>query len=116
MHIVGLIFVDIASRYSSAVNTYNYELAKYLESILKPLVNHEFILKDIYDFVNKVSDLDVQVDPYMVSFDVESLFTNVPTQKTIELILKLVFSNDEENVLFHGLTRTALRRLLVICT
>jgi hypothetical protein len=63
-----------------------------------------------------VSDLDVQVDPYMVSFDVESLFTNVPTQETIELILKLAFPNDEENVLFHGLTRTALRRLLVICT
>jgi hypothetical protein len=74
------------------------------------------ILKDTYDFVNKVSNLEVQVDPYMLSFDVESLFTNMPTLETIELILKLAFPNDEENVLFHGLTRPALRRPLVTCT
>jgi len=63
----------------SAIGTYNYNLAKYLESILKPLVNKEFILTDTYDFVNKISKLDVVIDRYLVSFDVESLFTNVQT-------------------------------------
>jgi hypothetical protein len=66
----------------SAINTYNYELAKYLESILKPLVDNEFILKDTYDFFNKVSDLNLITDLFMVSFDVESLLKNVPTMGT----------------------------------
>lgn len=65
----------------SAVRTYNYELAKYLDKILKPIVNNEMMLTDKYDFVNKVSQLKTEVDAHMVSFDVESrrLFTNIPT-------------------------------------
>ena len=50
----------------------------------------------------------------MVSFDVESFFTNVPTTETIEIILDLAFANDRE--FFHNLTRKELNRMLVICT
>ena len=46
----------------SAVKTYNYELAKYLDQILKPVVNSEYMLKDTFDFVNKVSYLNVNSD------------------------------------------------------
>ena len=31
--------------------TYNYEMAKYLDEILKPIVFSAYILKDTYDFV-----------------------------------------------------------------
>jgi hypothetical protein len=58
----------------SVVKTYNYELAKYLDEILKPLINDTFMLNDTYDFVNKIGDLRHRTDCYMVSFDVESLF------------------------------------------
>jgi hypothetical protein len=44
------------------------------------------MLNDTYDFVNKIGDLKTESDPYMVSFDVESLFSNVPTKKTIDII------------------------------
>ena len=98
----------------SAIGTYNYNLAKYLESILKPLVNKEFILTDTYDFVNKISKLDVVIDRYLVSFDVESLFTNVPTLETIELILDLAFPVGAET--FHELSRDELKSLLIYCT
>lgn len=97
----------------SAVKTYNYELAKYLDGILKPLVNSKYMLNDTYDFVNKVSLLDVEKNKYMVSFDVESLFTNVPTTETIEIILDLAFDG---NHVFHGFKRDELQRLLTICT
>jgi hypothetical protein len=73
-------------------------------------------LKETYDFVNKVSDLDVKVDNYMVSFDVESLFTNVPTRETIELILQLAYPNNDESFLFHDLDKKAMRKLLIFCT
>ena len=98
----------------SAVKTYNYELAKYLDQILKPVVNSEYMLKDTFDFVNKVSNLNVDSDSYLVSFDVESLFTNVPTQETIEIILNLVFQDDI--TVFHNLSRDELKKLLTICT
>ena len=45
----------------------------------------------------------------MVSFDVESFFTNVPTEETINLILDLAFKDN--NVTFHGLTKKQLRRV-----
>ena len=50
----------------------------------------------------------------MCSFDVESLFTNIPTLKTIEIILNRTF--EERNESFHGLTRDQLKKLLIICT
>jgi hypothetical protein len=50
----------------------------------------------------------------MVSFDVESLFTNIPTDETIEILLDLAFSNGAE--VFHDLSRDELKKLLIICT
>ena len=92
----------------SNVKTYNYDLAKYLNET--PLVDSTYILKD---FVNKVSTLDPKVDCYQVSFDVESLFTNVPTIETTNMILDLVY---HDNVtIFHNLNREELKTLLLIC-
>ena len=98
----------------SAVKTYNYELAKYLDEILKPFINNTYMLVDTYDFVNKVSKLDTNSSRYMVSFDVESLFTNVPTNETIEIILNEVYKGDR--TIFHNLTREELELLLRTCT
>ena len=74
----------------SAIKTYNYDLAKYLVKILTPLIKgNTQVIKDIYDFVNKVSKLNLGKDKYIVSFDLESLFTNIPTKETIVITLKL---------------------------
>ena len=99
----------------SAVGTYNYKLAKFLNEILSPLAtNNSFILKDTFDFVNRVSDLNPKVDRYMLSFDVESLFTNIPTLETIDIIVKLVYTKNKKY--FHGLTKQELAKLLIVCT
>ena len=98
----------------SAVKTYNYNLAKWLNEILTPVVDTTHMLKDTYDFVNKISTLDSNVSRYQVSFDVESLFTNVPTKETIDIILDMVYTADVK--LFHNLTRNELKKLLIICT
>ena len=50
----------------------------------------------------------------MVSFDVESLFTNIPTDETIEILLKLAYPR--ATLYFQGFTKVELRRLLVVCT
>ncbi|CAF0897904.1 unnamed protein product [Brachionus calyciflorus] len=50
----------------------------------------------------------------MLSFDVESLFTNVPKLETIEQILDLAYKMGR--TLFHGLKRDELKHLLIVCT
>ena len=98
----------------SAVGTYNYKLAKFLDSIIKPLQStNSFMLKDTFDFVNRVSKIDLAKDDYMVSFDVESLFTNIPVNETIDIILKRAFPG--RTTRFHGLKRKTLKELLLIC-
>ena len=62
----------------------------------------------------------------MVSFDVESLFTNIQTRETIEIILNITHGpekmlNEKNRLvqtkkLFHGLLRKDLEKLLTICT
>jgi len=98
----------------SAVGTYNYKLAKYLDSIIKPLRNtNGSMLKDAFDFVNRVSKIEVAESDYIVSFDVESLFTNIPVNETINIILKRAFPG--RTTRFHGLKRKTLKELLLIC-
>jgi hypothetical protein len=96
----------------SAVKTYNYELAKYLDQVLKPFIDKTYMLVDTYDFVNKVSKLDINSNRYMVSFDVESLFTNVPSIETIEIILNEVYKGDTS--IFNNLTREELKKFTFV--
>jgi ribosomal protein L19E len=98
----------------SAVGTYNYKLAKYLDSIIKPLRStNDFMLKDTFDFVNRVSKINTNEGDSIVSFDVESLFTNIPVNETINIILKRAFQG--RTTKFHGLRRKTLKELLLIC-
>jgi len=90
----------------SAIGTYNYKLEKYLDRILKPLTtNSNYIIKDTFDFVNRVSKLQTNVNQRVVSFDVELLFTNIPTEETINIILNRTFKDSDE---FHGMKRNTL--------
>jgi hypothetical protein len=69
-----------------------------------------------------------------VSYDVVSLFTNIPTIETIEIILDQIYTKPDpvpvrtggrgrppnpDRLLFekfHGLTRPEMKKLLIICT
>ena len=67
--------------------------------------------------VHQVSKLDIERDSYLVSFDVESLFTNIPTRETIEIILNRAYNKETNPTgLYHGLRRNNLKKLLEICT
>ena len=49
----------------------------------------------------------------MISFDVKSLFTNVPLDKTIDYILKKVY---DEKKIQTNIPKTVLKELLYLCT
>ncbi len=103
----------------SSIGTYNYHLAKYLVEILNPLTDDfPLILKDSFDFINRVSQLDHDENQTIASFDVVSLFTNIPVNETIEIILDKCYDkkSTNKNDTYHGLERKDLKALLEICT
>ena len=64
--------------------------------------------------MNKFSKIETNYQQYAVSFDVESLFTNIPTIETINILLDRAFADDAK--FFHGMTGETLELLLKVCT
>ena len=80
----------------SSINTYNYNLAKYLCSLLKPHISSEFCATDTFSFVREIQDIDFS-DMFLVSYDVTSLFTNIPLSETIDLAVNAIFDSNAES-------------------
>ena len=64
-------------------------------------------MKDSFSFVHEL--LSVRYIPFMCSFDVISLYTNIPVDQTIEICLNKLY-NDNNTV--NNITREQMRRLL----
>ena len=69
----------------SNINTATYNLAKFLSKLLAPLRESEYTAKNTKNFVDNIKKENIQKDYKMVSFDVKSLFTNVPLDRTITI-------------------------------
>ena len=72
-------------------------------------------MKDSFEAAAKISSIlfgDISDEYTFVSFDVESLFANVPLKKTIEIILNRVY-NEKKISLSKRLLKTLL---LDVCT
>ena len=65
------------------------------------------------DFTTFARSLKVEKNQEMISFDVSSLFTNVPLDFTIDLIIKKVYN---KKMIKTKLKKEELRELLQICT
>ena len=61
----------------SAIGTCNYSLAKYFIPILKQFTINEYTFKDSFSFCKEIIDQDPNL--FMASFDIQSLFTNIPS-------------------------------------
>ena len=67
----------------SALNTPTCKLAKFLLPILKPLATNEFTVKHSFHFAEEI--VDQQPDFFMGSVGVDSQFTKIPLEETIEI-------------------------------
>ena len=95
----------------SSLNTPTYKLANFLVPILKPLTTNEFTVKDSFHFAKKV--VDQQHDLFMGSLDVDSLFSNIPLEETIEICTNELFKESET---VEGLSKTDFKELLSLAT
>ena len=98
----------------SASGTYNHKLAKWLEEEkLKPLSVNQYINDDALGFSKEIRKHPVLEDDILVSYDVTSLFTNVPVQETINILFHKAFTDNWFNSTYDlNLQKDQLTQLL----
>lgn len=78
----------------SCVNTFADDLSAFLANILSPLTcTKDFMESNSAYFVSIISSEMIQDNKIMVSFDVESLFTNVPIDGAVQAMLQRLESD-----------------------
>ena len=73
------------------------DVGRYLAKLLNPLTTNEFSLKDSYNATTRIQNIpqDLFDKGYQfISFNVESLFINVPLTKTIDIILNRIYNQN----------------------
>ena len=101
----------------SATGTYNYKLAAWLDKKLKPLSVNDHTVSDIFSFADDLHGMEIDEHDILVSYDVSSLFTNVPVDETIKILAEKVFEDDWFNKEYDlNTTKTDLMELLEVST
>ena len=95
----------------SAINTPTYKLAKFLVPILKSLTTNEYTVKDSFAFAEEIVEQDSEF--FMGSLDVDSLFTSIPLEETINICANTLFENTEK---VEGLSKIEFKELLFLAT
>ena len=95
----------------SAIRTCSYSLAKFFVPILKEYTINEYTIKDSFTFAEEIATLNP--DHYMVSFDVESLFTNIPLDETINICVERLYKRKKK---VKGLLKRHFKELLTLAT
>ena len=98
----------------SSIGSYNHELAKYLSDIIKSNIKEKeksfSFVKDSFDFVKKITEIKHVSDHTMLSFDVDNLFTNVPVNETIGIVLNKIYKKNQQSD--TSLRREEMKHLL----
>ena len=94
---------------SSMINTAEYNLAKYLDDKIKPHIPSRYSLSSTSDFINQLNEYSFSGTEVMVSYDVVSLFTNVPLAETIQLVADYVYKDKSRK---HSFSKTVFINML----
>ena len=72
--------------------TFTCNAAKVISDYLRPLCKNEYSINDTQKFPSMLSSIPpLQDDEKDVSYDVESLFTNIPIEETINYIIEQIY-------------------------
>ena len=94
-----------------SIGTFNYNLARFLCDLLSSLVPNDYSCKDTFSFVSQIKNANLS-KTFLVSYDVTSLFTNIPLQETIDIAINLIF-NHNPNL---NITKKELKKLFLFAT
>ena len=95
----------------SLIGTCNYNLTRFICDLLSPLVPNDYSGKDTFFFVSQIKNANLS-KRYLVSYDVTSLFTNIPLNETIDIATNLIFNHNPN----RNITRKELKKLFLFTT
>ena len=95
----------------SQMSSPTYKTAKLLNDLLIPYIPGAYSLKSAVEFIDLLRDKGPEED--IASLDVESLFTNVPVEETINIILDRVYRSEMDAL---PVSEDVLKNLLKACT
>ena len=67
----------------SAIDTPTYKLAKFLLKFVTPSTANDYTVIDSFHFAEKICQQESNL--HMASLDIDSLFTNIPLDETINI-------------------------------
>ena len=97
----------------SNVGAATYSTAKYLANLLAPLGKSDYTIIDTADFIDRLKKERIPRKYKMISFNVKSLFTSVPLDETISIILRKIY---DEGKIKTNIPRNKMKELLLLCT
>ena len=67
-----------------------------MDNIIKPHINTRYMLNSTSQFIDDINDKQqlFKKNNVLVSFDVESLFTNIPVKEVIDIAADLVYNSN----------------------
>jgi len=78
----------------SATGTYNFAVAQWLDDKLKLLSLNHHTISDTFSFAEEIREIPVNENDVLASYDVASLFTNVPLGEPFEILAEKAFTNN----------------------
>ena len=78
--------------------------------MLTPFILTDYFTQDSFSFVKEVQEVS-DSDYLMVSYDVCSLFTNIPLNETIDLAVDIIFDNNQK----LNITKPQLKKTFHFC-
>ena len=91
----------------SAIKTPSYDIAKHLVPLLEPITTNKFTIKNSFEFAKEFIEKNSGL--FKVSLDVESLFTNIPLEETINNSYDTLFPNEAK---MNNFNRNGSKKLL----
>ena len=79
--------------------------------ILNHLTKNEYTVKDSFQFAEETCEQDPTLS--ISSFNVDSLFTKIPLDETIDICVNQLFKNTDT---VEGFTKSELKKLLCLTT
>ena len=79
--------LDLTLRLAFKYVTISHELSQTLKFWIQPYLNASFIINSNDDILVYIKGLKLNAGSFLISFDVTSLFTNVPVEKQLRLLL-----------------------------
>ena len=93
----------------NAINTPSYKLSKAFIPILTPLTTNQYSITNSYSLSHTLINTHFQQST-LTSFDIQNLFTNIPINETVDIIVNSLFTTP--SITIHDLNKDQFHKLL----